>query len=151
MKRTIIPTFKFLILLLTVLNLFFLSTSIFGKFMGSYVDYHLNPVMIPEELISIERIEGSSYSSVSFSATKIRDCPWVRTEWFYGNPEGNYVKVNMSHKEKPEIRELGLHVWDNTHVYLDPNDIRKDSFSISTHRCHIFWETKSIICNAHDK
>jgi len=112
--------------------------------MGEYVEYYYFPVMEPGELISIEpSIEN--FSSVAFTANKVRDCEWIKTEWFYGNPEGNNVQVSMFHGEEPQIRGVGEHFWENTKVYLDEERIRESSFAISTHKCHPFWTTKSLL------
>jgi hypothetical protein len=137
---------KFLVLLILIINVAYLSIRVFAHVMEEYVEYYYFPVMQNGELIQVEKIE-EDVSIVSFSAVKLRDCDWIKTEWFYGDPEGAHVPVEMAHLEPPAIRGEGEHLWENTRVGLSKELIEESSFVISTHECNPYWKTKSLVIN----
>lgn len=139
-------TVKIGVVILIIINILFLSSSMIGRVIGDYVEYYYNPVMIPGSYIS-GRESSNGYSIISYNALKIRDCDWISTEWFFGNPDDktNRLQVPMYHGETPEIRETGEHLWEDTYVNLTIDEIINNSYGIATHSCNPFWYTKSLL------
>lgn len=139
-------TLKFIIVFAIVANTAYISTNLLGYIMGSYIEFSYNPVMVPGELLDAHTAPNKEgFTEVSFTAIKLRDCDWKNTRWYYGDRNTSYVKVPMSHGEKPRIRNTGEQKWDRTYVFLNEESIRNESFAIAEHSCNRFWNTYSLI------
>ena len=41
------------------------------------------------------------------TAVKLRNCEWLRTEWYLGDRNGGRVRVNFEHLDPPQVRTPG--------------------------------------------
>ena len=76
-------------------------------------------------------------------AQKLRNCSWVRTEWYLGDRGGNRVRVNFEYTDPPKLRETGNLHWNGMLISLDIGSVQSASHSDVIHKCHGLWETRT--------
>lgn len=110
---------------------------------GPVLERRLFPVMINGKIEKVEPVATNS-SRLEFTAEKIRNCDWIRTSWWIGDPDGLSAQVPAVHKAPPQVRPTGRHYWNQLFVGLPEHVLRTASFSITFHRCHPFWASQSM-------
>lgn len=71
----------------------------------------------------------------SGEAQKLRDCDFVRLEWFQGPRYGRKVQVATGFTDAPEIRPPGASIWHGLIILLDQFQVRENSHADVLHRC----------------
>ncbi len=112
---------------------------------GDKLEGVLFPVMSPLILKGlIEGQEGGNVTIWSGSSFKLRECNYVRTEWFLGPRGGRKVQTDIHYTDKPEVRRKGEHVWSGIVVVLDEISVRVNSHADVIHKCpYRIWETRT--------
>lgn len=107
------------------------------------IEGQLMPVMADTV---IEYSHGERPFHYRGSSRKIRDCEWIRTEWYLGQYGDKSVMVQMKHNDPPKIRGMGEHTWDDIEISLPPKVVESSSYAIVTHDCWngALWLTKSV-------
>lgn len=102
------------------------------------------PVLTPMHILSIRPAPGGSL--VEAEATKVRSCSWKQTLWYYGTRSGLNVPLPaMKHRDKPQLRPMGVLHWDNIFIPLPPEDI-PNTFGDAYHACWPWgWWSRSEI------
>lgn len=104
----------------------------------------LFPVVGPASLELVREVDGVTLYAAE--AEKLRDCEWVRTEWFLGDIDGRAAQADMRHLDPPEVRTPGALSWDAIEVDLTDRQVRRNSYAYVYHKCHgdWLWETRSL-------
>lgn len=109
---------------------------------GSLIESRFYPVVSQARIHSYESLEGSQ-TKLAFSATKFRECIFLKAEWFVGEQGGRAARVSSRFIDKPTVRGKGRHSWQGMIVDLPESLIRESSYAIVYHNCHPFWTTRT--------
>lgn len=112
---------------------------IFSVQIISIIDGIFNPVVADW---SIEKIEShtdsnSGPSTIDVSYTKIRECDYIGTEWFFGNLGAN-AQVSAILTSEPKIRTIGEHAV-TYEIGLSDYNILNNSYAYLIHDCYNGW------------
>lgn len=102
------------------------------------VEGRIAPVVGPAKVTAVLHEDGG-WTYFSMEGTKLRDCRWVRTQWFFGQRDGNHVPVPFEHLGRPVLRETGAQVWTRSRIQASPSDLREHSFADVVHVCPGWW------------
>lgn len=80
----------------------------------------------------------------SGDASKLRDCAFIRLEWFMGSRGGPYVGVPAEFLDAPQLRSKGEMHWDEIAVSLSPDNVGTNSYAYVYHDCGWPWEVRSL-------
>jgi hypothetical protein len=121
----------------------FLNTSVFW---AGVVEGRLFPVMGPLTVYDPQPLPPPSYQFVwKGYADKLRDCRYIRTEWFLGKRGGQHVGVNMGYTDPPTVRLSGRLHWDGIRIALSPDEVLGNSYAMVYHRCPgRWWDTATV-------
>ena len=111
-------------------------TSVFVYELGGEVEGRIWPVMGQLELSEPEAYPPPSYRTRwKGRATKLRNCNFVRLEWYLGPRHGRHVEVEVEFTDPPEIRMAGELHWDGIVISLVPEATLRNSHADVLHRC----------------
>jgi len=103
------------------------------------------PVVTPVAIVGpIQEVNGG----IMFSgeATKLRNCAWRETVWYFGDRNGaNVVLTNSPHLDPPKINGVGRLHWDKIFLPNMTADKLPQTFADAYHSCYSFsnWLTRS--------
>lgn len=98
------------------------------------------PVVVGTDLTRIVG-DDENHTTINGVATKIRDCTYLKMEWFYGDEDGRSVLVPLKILEGSKIREDGQFGFGPWRLDLEESLVRDQSFALVYHRCHPMWDT----------
>ena len=78
----------------------------------------------------------------SGSAKKIRECQFLRLEWFIVQ-NGHYAQVDLTFIEKSKARASGYFDFGPWNVKIPVSDFPQHSVAVVYHRCHWLWDTET--------
>lgn len=108
------------------------------------IEGRLFPVVVSTELTKVIKLpEDETHSLVYGQSRKVRDCSFIKMDWYYGSPEGKSVLVPLEVMERSKIRDEGRFSFGPWHLALSKELVNSSSFALVTHRCHPFWETQT--------
>ena len=104
---------------------------------GGQIEGRLFPVMGTLEIHDPEEADDRSVTKWKGHAEKLRNCNFVRLEWYLGPRNGRHVIVDReaAFTDKPQIRSTGRLHWEGILVHLSPKATRENSFADVIHRC----------------
>ena len=105
------------------------------------VEGALFPVVVDTKITSADRI-SSLNTRVTGSATKLRECSFVRIEWFLGTPKlSAYIPVVF--EERSKVRTAEAFQFGPWILRMSPEEVRDFSYAIVYHKCHPLWLTET--------
>lgn len=107
---------------------------------GPKIEGRLNPVVVSTELTRIIP-ESENTSKIYGTATKLRECSYLKTEWYYGKPGEQSVLVPVTINEPAKIRYDGKFAFGPWVLELSHDHVRDESYALVYHQCHILWPT----------
>ena len=110
------------------------------------IDGRYRPVVTPAILTSPKPMPPPAFRYTwGATSTKLRDCNYIRVEWFLGTPNGRSELVSSEFLGPPEIRGVGQLQWDKLAISLYPDDVLRGSFAYVFHKCPFTpWETRTL-------
>lgn len=120
---------------LTAVFVLFLNTQA-GRLEG-----YLFPVVTPAALTAITP-EGETFSRIAGHAERLRDCAFVRLEWYFGTFRNNSLVV-VTFEEGARRRPIGEMPFGPWLVQLTPDQLTRRSHAVVFHRCHALWLTET--------
>ncbi|MGR3484701.1 MAG: hypothetical protein ACU0BF_05100 [Paracoccaceae bacterium] len=84
--------------------------------------------------LSDPRPQGTS-SVWSARVEKLRDCTFLRIEWYLGRRDGRRVRVGVTIHDAPQIRLPGVIDLDAIEIALPVEMVATRSFANVVHRC----------------
>lgn len=107
------------------------------------------PVNTPLELFDPAAFPPPAYQYVwRARAQKLRDCEFVRIEWFLGQRAGGRVLISAEFLDAPQIRPLGIIELDRLVIALDQDAVLSNSHADVIHKCPWRpWQTRSPLYN----
>lgn len=106
------------------------------------IEGKLFPVVVSTELTKVI-VDDETHSLIYGDSRKVRECTYIKMDWYYGSPEGKSVLVPLHIMERSRIREEGFFSFGPWQLNLSKDLVRNSSFAIVTHRCHPFWNTQT--------
>lgn len=106
------------------------------------IEGKLYPVVVSTELTQVRPIDETN-SMIYGAARKVRDCSYIRIEWYYGDPNGRHVLVPLDILEPSKIRGDGQFSFGPWQLNLGKDLVREETFALVYHDCHPFWPTVS--------
>ena len=134
-----------------VLVLAFLTYWAGYKFMPT-IEGRIAPVVTVAEL-SNPRAFGTSAPRYRFDATarKMRDCQFIRIEWYFGERGGTRVEVRSTFIDPPQIRGVGEMSWTGLVINAQPLTVLENTNADVIHQCPgRWWQTRTPFFNAKD-
>lgn len=122
------------------------ALALFPNFFGA-VEGRFFPVMGPLTLTDPTPVPPPEYRTKWHgTADKLRDCEYIRTEWYLGEYGiGGKVPVRVTYTDPPKVRGPGQLEWDGIVITLDPTLTLESSYSVAVHQCGIRpWQTRTI-------
>lgn len=115
----------------------------FATIIGPKIESVIFPIVRNVQVQKFEFID-KSHTQILGSAEKLRECTFLKLEWYYGKPDSAHVLVPVKFLEGNKIREGGLFDFGPWEISLGVDQIKNQTFAIVYHRCHPFWvsETK---------
>ena len=109
------------------------------------IEGRIHPVMGPLEIHSPQPFPPPDYRTKwQGSAEKLRDCRFVRLEWFLGPRGDNRVMIPVEFTDKPEVRGQGILTWAGIVTGLEADRVRSNSHADVIHKCpNRPWETRT--------
>lgn len=78
------------------------------------------------------------------TATKLRECNWVRTQWYVG-PRDAGVPVRTEYSGPPNVNAVGDLHWDDLRIWAFAEDVQTYSYAYVYHQCpHRWYETRTL-------
>lgn len=108
---------------------------------GGYLEGQIAPVVIDVEITRTERVDDAS-TRIWGVFTRARDCDFRNIQFFLGNRERS-SSAAIAIEEGSKARGSGVHDFGPWVVQLTALQLESNSYSVATHSCHPFWETKS--------
>lgn len=107
---------------------------------GPKLEGKLRPVVVSTELTQVRPIDDT-HSMIYGTSRKVRNCAFLRMEWYFGDPNGEHVLVPLEIMEPATIRGDGEFRFGPWRLNLDKDFIMKETFALVYHKCHPFWTT----------
>jgi hypothetical protein len=123
-----------------VVTIGFLAAWFLSLYAGK-IEGALFPVVVDTKIESANRI-SSLNTRVYGSAKKLRECSFVRIDWFLGTPDlGTYVPVTF--EEQSKVRPAEGFQFGPWVLRMSPEEVKDFSYAIVYHRCHPLWLTET--------
>lgn len=108
---------------------------------GGAVEGRLYPVVDNVELTRAV-LASDTTTRIWGAFEKRRDCAFVRVEWWIGSPKSG-SQVSVVFEEAAKDRNDGRQYFGPWLVRV-PTDVFPFTTAIAVHRCHPFWETRTV-------
>ena len=116
---------------------------VFSENVG-HVEGKLFPVVSELTVYDFEPLPPPAYRhKFKGHADKLRDCNWVRTEWYLGKRGSLRVPVVFDYGEKPRLNQVGRIFWGDMRISLDPFEVLNNSHADVIHDCGWPWLTRT--------
>ena len=103
---------------------------------GGIIEGRIAPVTSALEISAPTPYPPPSYRTKwRGKAKKLRNCRFVRLEWYLGPRNGNHVQVQIEVTDEPRIRETGEIEWEGIVVSLPPDEVLQNSHADFVHSC----------------
>lgn len=112
------------------------------------VETRVFPVVpFPAEITKSVRVSPSEIN-IWGTSKRIRNCNFVRIEWFIGERGGRSVAIDVRFLEKPKIRGDGTFSFGAWALHLGASRLLTDTFADVLHQCRFLgfdlpWRTRS--------
>ena len=118
---------------------------VFLQSVGGEIEGRVFPVMGPLTVFEpIEMPQPTYRTRWRGQAKKLRNCDFVRVEWFLGPRDGRRVQVQFEFTDRPQVRPAGPLEWSGLVVALDPPAARSNSHADVLHQCDFRpWLTRT--------
>lgn len=104
-------------------------------------------VEYPAKIVQIDEAKDGQVFAWGTSR-RIRACNFDHLRWYQGERGGRAVRVRVEFKEGNKVRGGGHFDWGPWLIYLDRDNLEKNSYADVWHQCRIFgvplpWLTRS--------
>ncbi|MGV8987832.1 MAG: hypothetical protein ACOH2H_16280 [Cypionkella sp.] len=100
------------------------------------------PERVAPDQASLGVMDSSPASNIDAHATKLRNCRFVRIEFFFGKRSGDSVPVHAEFLDPPKINRPGVLSWHDLIVGIPPA-LLDQVYGDVLHRCHAGWMTRT--------
>jgi hypothetical protein len=117
----------------------------------SWVEGYIDPVMTRLEISNVR--QGPTEFSITFdgTATKLRDCTWIETNWYIGERGDRSVRTDGDYSGRPRINGAGLLTWADQTVEMSPQELFQNSHANVVHQCPWgLWRTITPFYDSND-
>lgn len=112
------------------------------------------PVVTDFKLENVQPHETKiGYSVVGAKFKKVRECVFIRVDWFFAQSieSNDKVKVISYFEDPPAINKIGDHNFKRLVVNLSVDHITNQSYAVVVHKCHgnSLWNTVTEVYRTH--
>lgn len=120
-------------------------SGVFIYSIGGTIEGRMLPVMSRLQISDPEPFPPPAYRTRwRGTATKYRNCSFVRVEWNLGPRNGNHVQIQFAFTDPPEIRFAGEFEWQDVLISLEPESVLQNSHADILHQCRFRpWLTRT--------
>ena len=110
---------------------------------GPTMEGRFFPVIENSQITRVVEQQDGKASNVWGRSDKVRECTFLSLEWYYTTGPNSNVLVPVDILEPSKVRGGGWFSFGPWKVHLRRDQIRKESFAIAKHRCHLLWVTET--------
>ncbi len=117
------------------------------------VDGLVNPVIVNFRVEAVTDPENPGATLVSGTFNLLRNCNFIRQDWFLGSPEKGISVTSIRLSQPAELKADGLYHWGPTRLFLQPEHVLANVYAVSVHDCYRgwLWDTETLAYNARSK
>lgn len=116
---------------------------LFVAFVGGRVEGVVLPVVSPARIVTAEPVAGGTWTRVTGTVQRRRDCRFVDLEWRVGTRR-SYAVVDKVYERSGQMRAGSVYHFGPWRLQLTPDQLHNRSRAIVVHHCHPLWLTRSV-------